>query len=324
MRNKKYLVTGGTGFIGSALVKTLLAEGLQVRVLDNDSRGNRSRLLGVEGQYEFVQGDICNLEDVQRVTKGVHGIFHLAAVNGTENFYSKPERVLEVAVKGMVNILDAAISSEVKDFFLASSSEVYQTPSQIPTAEEEILRVPDVYNPRFSYGGGKIISELLLANYGRKFFDRAIIFRPHNVYGPDMGFEHVIPQFAMRMSELVDQNSDRVIPFRIQGSGKETRAFIYINDFINGLILLMRKGEHLNTYHIGSDVETPIKDVAYAVSEAFDRKIELVAESLQPGSTLRRCPDIAKIKSLGFNITTSLLEGIKYTTNWYKEQKIKI
>ena len=82
---------------------------------------------------------------------------------------------------------------------LASSSEVYQTPPQVPTDESAPLVVPDPLNPRYSYGGGKIISELMAINYGRKYFERVLIFRPHNVYGPDMGFEHVIPQFALRL-----------------------------------------------------------------------------------------------------------------------------
>ena len=81
---------------------------------------------------------------------------------------------------------------------LASSSEVYQTPPQIPTDEDAPLAVPDALNPRYSYGAGKLISEVMAINFGRKFFERVLIFRPHNVYGPDMGFEHVIPQFALR------------------------------------------------------------------------------------------------------------------------------
>jgi nucleoside-diphosphate-sugar epimerase len=99
----------------------------------------------------------------------------------------------------MINVLDACIYNNVKNFFLASSSEVYQTPPIVPTDERVPLSVPDVLNPRYSYGGGKIACELLAVNYGRKFFDQMVIFRPHNIYGPAMGWEHVIPQLCMRM-----------------------------------------------------------------------------------------------------------------------------
>ena len=105
-----------------------------------------------------------------------------------QSFYTKPELVLDIGIKGIVNVIEASISKGIKDFVLASSSEVYQTPPVVPTSENVPLVVPDPLNPRYSYGGGKIISELMAINYGRKYFDRTVIFRPHNVYGPDMGW----------------------------------------------------------------------------------------------------------------------------------------
>src|SRR5205823_3221688 len=126
-----------------------------------------------------------------------------AYVNGTEFFYSKPHLVLEVAVKGMMNVVDACLQIGVRDLVLASSSEVYQTAPVVPTDESAPLSVPDPLNPRYSYGGGKIIAELLAINYGRTHFDRVSIFRPHNCYGPDMGREHVIPQLASRLGEAL-------------------------------------------------------------------------------------------------------------------------
>ena len=158
---KYYLVTGGTGFIGSAVVKALIKKGHKVRILDNQSRGSMRRLLDVKGKFEFINGDIRNSEIVEKACRGIDCVIHLAYINGTEFFYSKPELVLEVAVKGMVNVLDGCLKNNVDEIFLASSSEVYQTPSKIPTPENVPLLVPDPLNPRYSYGGGKIISELL-------------------------------------------------------------------------------------------------------------------------------------------------------------------
>ena len=103
-------------------------------------------------------------------------------------------------------------------------------------------------NPRYSYGGGKLISELLTINYS-KYFERTLIFRPHNVYGPDMGWEHVIPQFIVRMLNKLQEESSNKIDFEIQGSGKETRSFIYIEDFIVGLELILRR-ENIRTFII--------------------------------------------------------------------------
>ena len=320
MTLKTYLVTGGTGFIGSALVGRLVQAGHRVRVLDDNSRGAASKLADAAKAVELLTGDIRDPRAVKAAVRGVDCVCHLAYVNGTEYFYSKPEFVLDVAVKGMTNVLDACIEHEVREIVLASSSEVYQTSSVIPTPEDVPLSVPDVLNPRYSYGGGKIISELMLINYGRRFFDRAVIFRPHNAYGPDMGQEHVIPQFIMRMAALVEgrRTASDVIDFPIQGTGQETRAFVYISDLIDGVLRVLGRGEHLGVYHIGSDVETSIGDLAFLVADCFDCRIRVVPGELRSGGPLRRCPDIHKMRSLGYSPRVTLAEGLAATLEWYR------
>ena len=219
----------------------------------------------------------------------------------------------------MMNVLDACRKHYVPELYLASSSEVYQTPPAIPTGETVPLVVPDVYNPRYSYGGGKIISELLAIHLGAATIDRVVIFRPHNVYGPDMGSEHVIPQFVMRMKKLceTDQNP---IPFEIQGTGNETRSFVYIDDFVQGLCRVIEKGEHLGIYHIGTTDEIKIADLAHEVARIYARQIELTCLATTEGSTLRRCPDIRKIASLGYQPQISIQKGLKITAQWYDQQ----
>ena len=314
---KKFLITGGTGFIGSALVKRLLLEGHYVRVLDDNSRGSTRRLLSQVHDIEIVSGDIRDPEVVNSALHGVDVVHHLAYINGTENFYKAPERVLEIAVKGMINILDGAMKNEVGEIFLASSSEVYQHPKYIPTDETAQLVVPDVMNPRFSYGGGKIICELLAINYGRKFFDRICIYRPHNIYGPDMGWEHVIPQFVKRLHNLSKTQPNGMLKFPIQGDGSETRSFCFIDDFIDCISILQTKGEHLNVYHVGTTEEVSMQKLAHLVAEATGREINIVPGKLLEGSVSRRCPDIRKIETLGYDPKVKLKEGIATTVDWY-------
>ena len=218
----------------------------------------------------------------------------------------------------MINVLDACIAHDVGELFVASSSEVYQTPPEIPTDESVPLSIPDPLNPRYSYGGGKIISELLTINYGRKKLRRAVIFRPHNVYGPDMGWEHVIPQFALRMQELCQQTQGP-IEFPIQGAGDETRSFVFIDDLIAGLMTLLEKGEHLGIYHIGTEDEITIRQLAEQVAHCFNREIQIVPGELKAGGTLRRCPSIKKIRALGYAPAVSLKEGLAATVPWYIE-----
>ena len=318
---KHILVTGGTGFIGSALVIRLVRDGYRVRVLDNQSRGNMRRLASIANDVELVSGDIRDPDVVADAHRSIDCVFHLAYINGTEYFYEMPELVLEVGVKGMINVLDACRTHDVRELVVASSSEVYQTPPTTPTDEHAPLVVPDVMNPRYSYGGGKIISELMAINYGRKQFDRVMIFRPHNVYGPDMGWEHVLPQFITRMHDAAEGTPEGRLDFPIQGNGNETRAFIYIEDFVEGLMVMLAKGQHLNIYHVGTTEEVSIADVALEVARCFNRDIRIVPGDLLKGGTPRRCPNIGKLSALGFTPTTSLRQGLPAMVEWYTNNR---
>jgi len=161
-------------------------------------------------------------------------------------------------------------------------------------------------------------------NYGRKHFDRAMIFRPHNVYGPAMGWEHVIPQFVTRMKELCSNTKERKIKFTIQGSGKETRAFVFIDDFIDGLMIMLEKGGHLDIYHIGTMEEISISRVAIEVGRYFGRQVIVIPSKRAKGSAPRRCPDITKLGKLGYKPKVFFSEGLKITAKWYDENSHKL
>jgi nucleoside-diphosphate-sugar epimerase len=317
MSGRRILVTGGSGFIGSALVKALVKDGCAVRVLDDNSRGAPRRLAEVERDIEFIAGDIRDAGTVERAVRGMDEVHHLAYVNGTEFFYKAPELVLDVGVKGMINVIDACRAANVGTLALASSSEVYQTPPHVPTDESAPLIVPDPHNPRLSYGAGKIISEVMAINYGRKFFDRVLIFRPHNVYGPDMGFEHVIPQFAIRLKRAATRHPSGPLPFEIQGDGRQTRSFCHVDDLVRGVMAMRAKGEHLGIYHIGTTEEIAIANLAGRMAAHVGREIELVASPMPPGGTERRCPDIGKLARLGYVPEVPLAKGLPPTIDWY-------
>lgn len=318
MNPKHYLVTGGTGFLGSALVRRLLRDGHRVRVLDNNSRGHLRRLAGLQDAFEFVEADIRDPEAVAAACHGVDAVCHLAYVNGTESFYSKPGLVLDIAVHGMLNVLHGCRDAGVGELALASSSEAYQTPPVVPTPETVPLIIAELANPRCSYGGGKIVCELLAMHYGCQWLDRLIIFRPHNIYGADMGWEHVVPQFVLRMKELARRHSETV-RFPIQGTGDETRAFMHVDDFSAALARVLDRGAHREIYHLGNDQEVTIAEVARLVGRYFERAVELVPGPLQPGSPLRRCPDIQKIRRLGFAPSRALAEALPDVARWYDQ-----
>jgi nucleoside-diphosphate-sugar epimerase len=286
--------------------------------LDDNSRGSLTKLGDVASSIEIMEGDIRNADAVERATRGVDCVCHLAFINGTEFFYTVPELVLEVGVKGMLNVVDACLKNNVGELVLASSSEVYQNPPIVPTDETCPLTIPDPMNPRYSYAAGKLISEVIAINYGRTRFERVVIFRPHNVYGPDMGWEHVVPQFIVRMKEACKDTRDPV-RFPIQGTGKQTRAFIFIEDFTDALMQVMEKGEHLGIYHIGTMEEVTIETMAHMVGNYFGRRIAVMPSEEPLGGAPRRCPDVRKLTALGHRPKYSLTEGLSITARWYDQ-----
>ena len=317
MKGKMYLVTGGSGFIGSNIVRSLLESGAKVRVFDDNSRGNARRLIDYKDKIEVVSGDIRNYDSVNAAMHGVSSVCHLAYINGTKFFYSHPELVLDVAIRGMINVVDGCRQNDVKELFVASSSEVYQTPDIYPTPENVELRIPDVLNKRYSYGGGKILCELMAMTYGRKDFERVVIFRPHNVYGPDMGWEHVIPEFILQASKLSNLPKNCSHNFKIKGSGEQTRSFVYIEDFCEGLMRVIQNGDHLGIYNIGTSEEITIEALARIVASKFVSEVKITTSIPPSGETNRRCPDVTKLSKLGFQPKVSLHDGIKKTVDWY-------
>jgi nucleoside-diphosphate-sugar epimerase len=315
----RHLITGGAGFIGSALAHRLVAEGHEVIVLDRLSRGKMDRL---PKDVRTIAGDIRNQYACDVVLRGVDTVWHLAYVQGTQTFYADPKDVIDVALCGIMNVLSACEEADgTPELFLVSSSEVYQNPPEgmFPTDETVPLSVPDVTNPRYSYGGGKIASELATLAYAQAgVLSRAVIVRPHNIYGPDMGNEHVIPEFANRMLAL-PADEDR---FRIQGTGQETRSFCHISDCIDGLMVLYERGENANVYHLGNpNEEYMIGELAHMVAECFGREIKVMPGELPKGSPTRRLPDIGKMRALGFDPIISLQGALSETVDWYANRR---
>jgi dTDP-glucose 4,6-dehydratase/UDP-glucose 4-epimerase len=314
-----YLVTGGSGFLGAALVRRLVSEGARVRVLDNNWRGRPRRLSDVAGRIEFAIGDVRDPEVVRRAVAGVDCVVHMSAINGTRYFYEQPELVIDVAVRGILNVIAACRESGVRQLVVASSSEAYQSPDIVPTPEDVPLVVPDVLTARYSYGGSKLASELIAINYGRTGFDRVVIFRPHNVYGPDMGFEHVIPELTYRAAASVASAPGAgPVQFKLKGDGTQRRAFIHVDDFTDGLMCLILGGAHLNVYHIGNPVETDIATLARAIFSEFGRTPQFVYDEAPAGETRRRCPDISKLRALGFSPKIPLSQGLPPVVAWYR------
>ena len=310
MIKKTYLVTGGNGFIGYNIAKLLLKLGHKVIIYDNNIRHKK---IHKEKNFLYINGDIRNHKKLIRISKKVNSIVHCAYINGTRYFYERPDLVTDVAIRGMLNVIDACKINKIKEIYLISSSEVYHLPKIIPTPENTELVIPDIKNPRFSYGGGKIASELMLTHLCKNL-KKTIIIRPHNVYGENMGWQHVIPELIKKIY-LIQNKRKKII--NIQGTGKETRAFIYIKDFIAAFEIILKRGKNKEIYNIGSNQEIKISKLTKIIGNIFKIKFKIKKNKLRKGSAKRRCPSINKIKKMGFTSKVKLKEGLNRTIQHY-------
>jgi len=259
-----------------------------------------------------INGDVTKIDDWKKIPKDIEFVFHLAAINGTRYFYEIPDKVIDVNVQGTLNCLNWLKDSNVKKMFFASSSEVYGLPKNFPTSENEPLMIPNSTNPRFSYSSSKIIGETITINFAKKYGIKYSIGRFHNVYGPKMGFEHVMPEF-IRMCVKNEK-------FIMKGSGEETRCFCYISDAIDGIMLLADHPKAENEiFNIGTNDEITINYLIEFLSRFHGKKIEPIKEEFDGAGTSRRVPDISKITKLGYTPEIFLEEGFKKTYDWYKE-----
>ena len=304
---KTYLVTGGQGFIGKAVSFSLLKQGHNVIIFDNNFREKKFFLK--HQNLKVIKGDIRKRNDLNKIKTKINSVIHLAAINGTKNFYDKPDLVLDVGIKGIINILDLCRDKKIKEIFLASSSEVYQNAPSYPTDENVRLIIPDPHNPRFSYSSTKIISEIILLN--SKIFNRAIIFRPHNIYGPDMGLKHVIPELIMKTI-----NGKHSI--KIQGDGNNKRSFCFIDDFVSAFNVILKKGKHKEIYNIGNKEEIKILNLSKLIASLMKKKCKINISSKSFFNAKRRLPDLKKIQKLGYQPKIDLNKGLMKTIEWYK------
>jgi nucleoside-diphosphate-sugar epimerase len=323
---KSVLITGGGGFIGFHLAKHLFDQGYDITILENFARGKRDdefEKFLEEGKAKLIEGDITVAETFEKLGEYDY-IYHLAMINGTENFYKIPDKVLKVGIVGTLNVLDWFVKQKKGKLLFSSSSEAYAGALKIlgdnfplPTPENVPLVIEDPSNVRWSYGGSKMLSEIAIHSYAQAYdMKNFCIIRYHNIYGPRMGFEHVIPQFIER---TIKDDGD----FKIFG-GQETRTFCYVEDGVEATRLVMESDEtNGKTIHIGrDDDEIKIIDLAKNLFEIAEVERKFDVRPAPDGSVMRRCPNIEKLKGLGFSPKVDLKEGLKKSYDWYKEKII--
>jgi UDP-glucose 4-epimerase len=318
----KVLITGGAGFVGGALASALAAEGMQIDIADNLSRGLKDEYLDdlIDSRaVRLVDADLTKADGLGGLSDDYAYIYHLAAIIGVRNVMEKPQEVLwnNVAMTG--HLLDVARrQKDLKRFVFASTSEVYAGSLQyidmaFPTPETTPIALTDLAHPRTSYMLSKLYGEAMCQQSALPM----TIVRPHNFYGPRMGMSHVIPELLARAYRCQPGEGLEVF------SPDHLRTFCFIDDAVRLVRALAESDGGLGgTFNVG--VEKPeysILQVAQIVIETVGVALELVGGETHTGSPARRSPDMTATHDvIKTQAEISLADGVARTWAWYRER----
>jgi len=289
------LVTGAAGFIGTNLCKTFLEQGKKVIGVDNFITGTKRNIAFLQkfSSFSFLEMDIADPQLAKKLSAAsIDAIYELACPTGVENLIKMPLEMLFASTIGVINLCEIAVEKKAPLFF-ASSSEVYGDPSITPQTEEYTGNVNPL-GPRGSYEEGKRCAESIIAAYCRTRGLIATSARIFNVYGPHFSEKdtRAVPHFLTQIKHGRD--------LEIFGNGEQMRPFLYIDDFLNGVFLMMQKGRSSQAYNIGSDQPVSINDLARLLLQTSSSKSKIVYREKNPlDFQNKRLPSLKKINELG-------------------------
>jgi nucleoside-diphosphate-sugar epimerase len=315
--NKKVLIAGGAGFIGSYLTELMVAANARVTVADDLSRGSEDNLAAVASKIRFVKVDLKNMEGCEQVCAGQDMVMNLAApAFGVEySMAHHGEMLTETTLIGFT-LLEAARRQGVRRFLVVSSSCVYPDDAGIPTKEDEGWRgEPETINA--GYGWGKRMIELQARYYAREYAMDIAIARPFNAYGPRERLEgdkaHVMPALIGKALRGDD-------PIVVWGSGDQTRSFVHGRDFARGLMLIAEHYAVADPVNLGHDRETSIRELAERILILSGAKSKLIFDRTKPEGATRKSADVSKLKAVthGFVPQTTLDQGLDDMISYFR------
>ncbi len=308
------LITGGAGFIGSHLVRELLARGCAVRVFDNFSTGKEENLAEIVERIEVIQGDVCDPNAVAAAMAGRSHVFHLAAISSVPQSVDQPLPTFDNNLGGTYNVLEAARHAGVERVVFISSASVYGAAARVPFRESMRLQGSS------PYATSKLIGEQLCNLYYRLYGLEVVALRLFSVYGPRQNpqsqYSNVIPAFATRV--LAGQTPT------VYGDGKQTRDFVYVGDIVRGMAeAAERKSVVGEVINIGTGKQTSVIDLLAQIQRQLGTAIPYQLEPKKAGDDPRTCADPSKAKSLlGFRSFTRLDKGLKITLEWFRQRSV--
>ena len=298
----RFLVTGGAGFLGAALANRLVAEGHQVRVVDDLSAGDPARL---DERVLFTRGSVLDRPKLWTLLQDVDCVYHLAARVLVSESILYPREYNEVNVGGTVSVMEAMRDAGVRRVILASSGAIYGEQAHQPVREDQ----PP--NPQSPYAVSKLAAEHYVRTIGALWGIETVILRIFNAYGPGQNLppSHppVVPRFlqqALRGGTLV-----------IFGGGGQTRDFVYVDDVVEALVAAATAADvDRRIINVGSGQETSINELAELVAEVVGREVEVLHSPAESGGVSRLCADIGLARRLlGYRPRVGLEEGLRRT-----------
>jgi len=306
---EKVLVTGGAGFLGSHLCKRLLENKYHVIAVDNLHTGsiqNIAPLIDLD-EFEFIEHDITEPLQIK-----VEQIYNLACPASPVHYQSDPVKTIQTNVHGVINMLELAKIIDAK-ILQSSTSEVYGDPLEHPQKEDYWGNVNPIGN-RSCYDEGKRCAETLFFDYHRQYGVKIKVARIFNTFGPNMAINdgRVVSNFILQALD------DR--PITIYGEGEQTRSFCYVDDLIDGLILLMNSDDSFSgPINLGNPKELQIKELALKIIKMTNSSSIIVHKPLPQGDPIKRKPDISLAKEvIGWDPTISLDEGLQNTILYFE------
>lgn len=318
---KKVLLLGGAGFIGLNIARHLVNNrgNYLVTIADNFVRGKKDEYFQtlINNGVTLIEADFTEPSAFDNLDTDYDQVYMLASVVGVNNTLQIPHEIIRINTALIFNTLEWLRKTCVKKVLFTSTSECYAGTIEafdyrVPTPEDVPLTIQEIGHPRFTYAITKMLGESGFLNYSRAYGFDITIVRYHNVFGPRMGFKHVIPHLAQRF--LAKEN-----PFLVYGHS-QTRSFCYIDDAVEGTVLAMESEiSNGKIYHIGTMDEITIEELIKEAGKFFNFQGTYENAPTFPGSVVRRCPDISKARNeLGYEPKINWRKGLKITLEWYK------
>ena len=305
----QFLVTGGAGFIGSHIVRRLLADGGRVRVIDNLATGKRERLRDVEGAIEFIEGDLADPSMCENALSGIDCVLHQAAVPSVQRSVKNPIETNKANITSTLNLLEGSRKHGVRRFVYASSSSAYGDTPVLPKRED---MAP---NPLSPYALQKFVGERYCQLYFRLYGLEAVSLRYFNVFGPSQDpyseYSAVIPKFATRL-----QRGESIV---VYGDGEQSRDFTYVDNVVEANILALRAPRAAGSViNVGCGERITLNRLIKILEEILEVHAAVDYQPARPGDVRDSLADISLAQDLlGYQPKVSVAEGLRRTVAWF-------